>query len=362
MVTKSRLKQRGSGSSGGPTMTIGVIGPTPGSKGGIGVMMEYLRDGATQEIQLDFIDSGFEQNRIRGLLGTLKLVLFDARRYDAFHVNVSARGSTFRKILICAAIRSKRKKYLLHLHSGRYEAFVAGSAKPLEWLIKQTFRGATRVVVLGPTWKEFVQRVLGVTSDQIVVIPNAVPGPKVLARSKGPQPVVLFVGKLTRQKGVEDLLAAVDKLANTVDWKLVLAGDGADETIQREIDSRTSVAQLGWLSRSELRDQFRAASIFVLPSYSEGLPLALLEAMAWGVAPVISCVGSVPEVIVDGVNGVLVTPGDVEELASRLNHLVSHPSEAQRLGDRARHDWEESYDSATYASRLEFEYRQLSSS
>jgi glycosyltransferase involved in cell wall biosynthesis len=91
-----------------------------------------------------------------------------------------------------------------------------------------------------------------------------------------------------------------------------------------------------WIGPAE-RDQLLAsAHAFVLPSYVEGLPMSLLEAMAWGLTPISTPVGSIPEYVCDGVNGWLVQPGAVAQLARAIERVVSDEGQCARMGELAR--------------------------
>lgn len=101
-----------------------------------------------------------------------------------------------------------------------------------------------------------------------------------------------------------------------------------------------------------MKARFVDASVFVLPSYAEGLPLAILEAMAWQCAVVTTPVGNIPDVIESESNGILVAPGDVEGLAEALRRLVEDDDLRRRLSLNARRAWEEKYDSRKMAGNL----------
>jgi glycosyltransferase involved in cell wall biosynthesis len=119
------------------------------------------------------------------------------------------------------------------------------------------------------------------------------------------------------------------------------------------------VIVLPWLD-TRRRDQLLAASdVFVLPSHIEGMPMAMLEAMASGLPVIVTPVGGIPEVVTDGVEGDLVAPGDVPQLALALSGMISDPARRSELGQRARSRATQ-FDVGAYATSLLGLYRRLS--
>jgi starch synthase len=154
------------------------------------------------------------------------------------------------------------------------------------------------------------------------------------------RPLVLFVGRIARQKGIEHLLAAASLLDPGV--QLVLAADAPD-TRALEAEVRAEVAGLPnvlWFERpltgAEVAQLATQAACWVVPSVYEPLGIVNLEAMACATAVVASAVGGIPEVVVDGETGFLVPPGDAAAIAARVNELVRDPALARRLGEAGR--------------------------
>ncbi len=123
-----------------------------------------------------------------------------------------------------------------------------------------------------------------------------------------------------------------------VQLRVTLAGDGQVDEVRKFVRTNgldDTIDVVGWVGAVE-RDRLLAESaIFVLPSYSEGLPMALLEAMSNGVVPVTMAVGAIPEVVTDGVNGLLVTPGDPGQVAEALQSLIVDAELRNRLAAAA---------------------------
>lgn len=217
------------------------------------------------------------------------------------------------------------------------------------------FCGAARVIVLGETWAEFVARDLAVQQERIVVLPNAVPGPREIPQRVNRPVRVLFAGRVGARKGAPELLEAWSRISAGRDAVLVLAGglDDPDGSLRAAVARAERVELTGWLDAEALQDQLRRAQILVLPSRAENLPLSLLEGMAWGLAPVVTPVGAVPEVVDDGENGMLVPVGDAGALAQALATLLDDDARRTRMGDAARVTWENGYSMDGYRTRFD---------
>ncbi|MGH8327317.1 MAG: glycosyltransferase family 4 protein, partial [Steroidobacteraceae bacterium] len=113
----------------------------------------------------------------------------------------------------------------------------------------------------------------------------------------------------------------------------------------------------GWLDQDRKSAELAAATAFVLPSYAEALPMALLEAMSWRLPVIATPVGGIPQVIEHEANGLLVTPGDIEGTAAAMARLMRESALASRLGAAARRTIEESYSLDTSIKRLLEIYR-----
>jgi glycosyltransferase involved in cell wall biosynthesis len=122
---------------------------------------------------------------------------------------------------------------------------------------------------------------------------------------------------------------------------------------------RDRVEVLGWITGADKLTRLQQAAVFALPSFSEGLPMGLLEAMAAGLPVLATPVGGIPEVITDGVEGFLVDPGDVGALTDRLSRLLSDENLRGRMGRAARHKAEALFTVDVILPQLEQLYTRL---
>jgi glycosyltransferase involved in cell wall biosynthesis len=189
--------------------------------------------------------------------------------------------------------------------------------------------------------KKFIEG--GLPADRIVVKSNFVAGRSV-ARGTGGD-YVLWVGRLSEEKGIRVLLAALGILSFPVPLKL--AGDGplleeaASEIGQRELKQ---VDVLGGVPPQDVTELMHGARFVVVPSLCfENFPLTIAEAFACGVPVVVSRIGSLAEIVEDGVTGLHFAPGDAADLAAKVEWAWTHPQEMEKMGRAARREYEAKY-------------------
>lgn len=156
-------------------------------------------------------------------------------------------------------------------------------------------------------------------------------------RHEGHADQLLFVGRLTAVKGLPVLFEVVARLR---DVTIFIAGDGPDRKLLEEkvqaLKISSSVKFLGHQSRGQVRELLKRSDIFVMSSFAEGVPVALMEAMAAGVPVVATRIAGVPELVDDGRSGLLVAPGDVNEMVTALRRLLGDADLRNRLASAAR--------------------------
>lgn len=211
---------------------------------------------------------------------------------------------------------------------------------PADWNARAA--AAARVVTVSDANAEFIAREFGVAPGHIRVIPCGVDMERFSPGGiRDEPPVILCVARMVAVKNHALLLEACRLLADRgLDFRCVLLGDGE---LQDEVAARRAALGLedrvdmpGAAEQDEVRDRLRRASVAVLSSHSEGMPVSLMEAAACGVPAVATAVGGVPELIADGETGFVVPPGDAAALADALARLIADPGRRARMGEAAR--------------------------
>jgi glycosyltransferase involved in cell wall biosynthesis len=232
-----------------------------------------------------------------------------------------------------------------------------GQLSPRAWLkrvgVKSAFSRIKRIIAVSEEVSRAIQLYAGIRGDHITTIPNGVDpdlfySHKDLIQLRGrlnlptDRSVLVSVGRLTRPKGYPHLLAALSLIPSQERPLTLIIGDGPDRNgLESKITTlklENDVRLLG--TRKDVPALLAAADVFVLASLWEGLPLALLEAMASGLPSVVTAVGENPKVIEDGKAGLVVPPGDEAGLAQVLRHLLREPSQRKQMGQTARDRFE----------------------
>ena len=256
------------------------------------------------------------------------------------HVQAASRGSFWRKFVVCWLARSAGRPYIFHLHGGGFSDFYKESGWLARRLIRSTLQHASLVIALSEQWRERLLQICPLARVEVLHNAVAVPDIQELGCLEGRDSTLLFLGHVLREKGVYDLVRAFAKVAPKFPQaKLVLGGIGDLEGVQ-QLAAQLGIAERlscpGWLEPDRKSAALASSLIFVLPSYAEGMPMALLEAMSWGLPVIATPVGGIPQVVDPEVNGLLVGAGDTDGLAAQIERLLADPALRERLGASAR--------------------------
>jgi len=269
------------------------------------------------------------------------------------HINLASQGSTLRKLFLTGLAARLGHATVIHLHGAMFHDYYRGVGAFQRAEIQRMFRQAARVIVLGSVWRNFVAENFDLPDHRILVLPNASAARPPRAPEAVP-PEILFLGQLGARKGVPVLIAALGRIAGT-EWRAVIAGDGNAAPYRAEVERLGLSARVsfpGWLAEPEAHARLARAAVLVLPSQAEGLPMAVVEAFAWGVPVVSTPVGSTPDILHDGVEGLMIPVGDAEALAKALERLIGDAVLRRQLGANARAFFAQHLDFGPYMEKL----------
>lgn len=345
-----------------------MIGTAPDGKGGVASVVTVLRQAGFFEQQgIRYVSSHTEHSSSRKLvamLGATRQLLAACWRGQRpiVHVHSASRASFYRKSLLLALARLGACPTIFHLHGAEFQQFAVKESSPaMRWWIRRTLERSSVVVALSDTWAAFLRGYAPTANIQVV--PNSVALPVLPPGECEQGGRVLFLGRADQRKGVFDLLQAVAILAAELpELHLHIGGDGDLAAVTQraaELGISDRVHLLGWIGADAKAEQLAQAAVFTLPSYDEGLPMSMLEAMAARKALVVTPVGGIPEAVRDGVNGLLVLPGDSVALAAALRRLLSDSALRASLGQSARNTIEQRFSTTVALQRLTVIYDSL---
>jgi glycosyltransferase involved in cell wall biosynthesis len=311
----------------------------------------------------------FNLANIRYALADAWRVYGAARKADIVHLQLVADPGlpALRAAALNLAAAAGRAKLIAHVHSavgnaGRPE--ITGYGRRDRWALRtldladlvctvSTVGTATMRSLAPHAWVE--------TVDNAVDLDNFPAGD-----AGGEPPTVLFVGVICRRKGLLELARAARALRDRGigDWELVVVG-GQGPTPEAEYEQIVAEFSAAGLEHclvgpeygEQIKSRLAQADIFVLPSFLEGQPIAIIEAMASGLAVVGTSIGAVPDLVRDGVEGRIVEPGDAGALADALGELILDRPARRRMAAAARLRAEQSHGLDRLSARLSALYR-----
>lgn len=347
-----------------------MLGTDPRMRGGIAAVVTALQQGglfeqANVRYVATHVDGGAVSKAVRFTAAVLQLCgLLLTRRVTLVHAHVSSNASLWRKALLLWLARASGVPTIFHLHSGAFDRFVADGPAWRRWCARRTMQKADRVLVLSSRWAEWAKGFAPRARVEVIGNPVRVPpspAPRAAGVSEGGR--VLYLGLIAEAKGSFDLLQAWARCrAQLPGWRLVIGGNGAVERFLGMADQlgiRGDIDYLGWVAGPDKDAALDRADIFVLPSYREGMPVSVLEAMAHGASVIVSPVGGVPDMMIEGVHGLWVEPGDVQGLADRLGELAGSASLRSTLARNAHEHVTANFAQDFIVARIRGVYREL---
>lgn len=273
------------------------------------------------------------------------LVQFERRRPDVVLLFTSVGASMVEKGTMAWYARLRGTPALVFPRGGSVIEACHRSRFTRFW-VRIALGGARKILCQGPAWQRFAVDLLGFCPEDAPIITNWTATPALLSigrqRSFAPDgnPVrLLFLGWLEEYKGVFELIEACRQLSQSRQFVLEIVGEGNASKTARELVEKYGLDDVvcfrGWLKGADVETALSEADVFVLPSWAEGLPNAMVEAMAAKLAVVVSAVGNIPDVVTDEHEALLVPPKDVTALQVALTRVIDDPILRRRLGDAA---------------------------
>lgn len=269
-------------------------------------------------------------------LGKIIIYLLKDKDIKIVHIHGASRGSFYRKFLIFLVVKYLfKKKVLYHIHGGGYHIFYNNSSLIKKRAISFFINQCDCLVCLSHFWKSYFLQ--NFNARRIEVLPNVINHPKLTETGKNNIISFLFLGYITQQKGIFDLLAVIakNKKKYTNRIKLMVGGNGESARLQEIIkaeDITGIVDFLGWVKTEEKEKMLNMADIYILPSYNEGLPVSILEAMAYEKPIIATDVGGISEIVFNKRNGILLEPGNNLQIEQAIDFFLENPEKIKDFG------------------------------
>jgi len=348
-------------------------------QGGVVNFVQAISTKLSNKIEIHhlFIGKSMEPKTLLGgffkpLIDAIKLLKkITKNQYDVIHLNPSlGTKSILRDGLFMLIINMKKnQKSLIFFHG--WEESVAQSILNndlLCFLMRKTYGKAKKIIVLA---EKFTHQLIamGMDENQLIQLSTMFDGEifnDIKKQSKGNKIILLFMSRFVATKGVFELIDAFNEIQTSYpEVTLHLVGDGPEKSsIEKKISNlslQDNIKLLGYIEGREKAQELINADIFILPSYSEGCPISLLEAMAAGLPVIATDVGGIPNIITNEKNGVLLTSHSPNIIKKGIVKMLDNKKKRKEIGELNKKISWENYESKLITSRIEKIYKQISS-
>jgi glycosyltransferase involved in cell wall biosynthesis len=349
-----------------------MLGDSLNQSGGIATIQNLMLKHAPANIRIQHITSHDEGSAVyRIIVFTKALVMLIWalvwHKIDLVHVHISDGGSILRKAIISLIAFLFRKPVVMHANGSVFHLNFAKMPRWVQRGFRQIFQQCAVFIPVTTYWRDYYGPQLGLAKQRVLVLPNPAELPDHVPDRRNAQPVkFVFCGRLGERKGAFDCIQAFANLPDHVRHRaeLVMAGDGEVEQARQLVERlrlNEQVKLLGWIDTTQRDRLLEQADVFVLPTNNEGLPLALIEAMCYGLPVLTTPASGIPDIVTSGKNGLLVMPGAIQPLSEAMQLLIEDETLRLSMGKAAR-ETAESLDVKSFWARLSEIYTAVLSS
>ena len=345
---------------------ICMVVPSFSAKGGItSVVSGYKKSKLENDYDIRYIETYCDDSKISKFLIILKayfkfLYLLFFWKPDIVHIHSSFGGSFYRKLPFIFLAYKTNIKIINHIHGADFNDFYLSASSWKKSLIKKTYGKCSVIIALSNEWKDKLKQI--VNEEKIVVIENYGILEKNAIKErqyKVNNHNILFLGFICKRKGCYDIPKIVERVANEFpDVKFILAGSGDIDKIKAITPEKIkrNIFYPGWVRNEEKDKLLRNADLFFLPSYNEGMPMSILDAMGYGLPIVSTNVGGIKKIVHENENGFTCDPGDVMKLSEKILKLLMDDQLLKTAGNESVLIIKKYYSLETHIKKLELVY------
>lgn len=349
-----------------------MCGNHPSNRGGMSSVIELIKshDWKSEGFELTFVPTYLPGSKMRTLcyygFAYVKVFFeFLTGKPDVFYTHMSAKGSFYRTSALVKLSQLFHVKCVVHLHGSEFKEWYNSETAAKKSEIRSMICRCGAFVVLGRKWEGYIRSIA--PGANIVCISNAVDIPKMIASRNKEETHFLYMGVLIPRKGVIDLLKAIKLMSeqkNLGNWVFDIAGEGPEEENLRHFAEENQIEQYvrfhGWVSGKDRDHLMKNADVLILPSYHEGLPVSILEGIRIGLPVISTTVGDVAEAVINGENGYLVEPGNIEKLAECIRDITDENT-WDAFSERSRQIAEQKFNIKDFYRKLKSVWESVSS-
>lgn len=323
-----------------------MVVPSFSAKGGIASVVSGYRGSALEKAyDIRYIETYSDVSKAKKLWKAvtsyfkfIHLLIF--WKPDMVHIHSSFGASFYRKLPFIWLSSWFHIPIVNHIHGADFESFWPNNNRKRQLRIQKAYLRCEKVIALSDEWKLNLSKIL--PPEKIVIVENY----SLIHNDNDNKEIcssnVLFLGFLCKRKGCFDIPAVIDMVSKKIpSVKFILAGSGANEDVNKlkELIKKYNVEEKvvfpGWIRGEEKDMQLSSAALFFLPSYNEGMPMAILDAMGFGKPIVSTTVGGISKIVQNDINGYLFQPGDIDGFSQAITLLLSDKKRRLEMGRKS---------------------------
>lgn len=286
-----------------------------------------------------FLPTSKCRSKIRNLVDLLiAVIIFStkccSRSIAIVHIHTASNNSFRRKKLFIDIAHLFGKRIVLHIHGGSFKEYTESNKK----LVESTIAKVDTIIALSTYWKEYFKATY--PEKDVIIVPNIVEYPRTDFSIKKDSHIITatFLGLICNNKGIFDLVEIIKDNKEFLKgrFRLHIGGNGETERLCKYIEEHglSEIIRFeGWVGPDKKSELLSSSDVFILPSYIEGVPISILEAMTYRLPILSTNVGGIPEIVNHGKNGFLHNPGDKEKLFEYIKAIIENNERNKQMGD-----------------------------
>lgn len=336
-------------------------------KGGIAAVISgYYGSELEEKYNITYVESykdgGKFTKLFKGICGYIAFAkVLILNKPELIHIHSSFGPSFYRKMPFILMASAFKVPIINHIHGADFDVFYRNAPEKKRKMIQRIYNKCHTLIALSEEWKKNLSEI--VSEDKITVIENYSVLHKDAMVERAARPsnhTVLFLGELGKRKGCYDIPDIISEVAKQVsDVKFVLAGAGSaedEDAIKKLLIEKKVIDNVvfpGWVRDGKKDQLLREADIFLLPSYNEGMPMSVLDAMGYGLPIISTIVGGIPKIVHNGRNGYCFQPGESEKMGHAIADILLDEKMSIKMGQRSITIIEEKYSLEAHLAKLE---------
>lgn len=321
-----------------------MLGPCLLEQGGMGAVQQHIINGVSKKYNIKHVTTWDGKSNSLLLFSKASIIFLYQliiNNVDIVHLHVSERGSVLRKSILALVAFIFSKPVIMHTHGCEFHLFYDNLPTIAQKIVNKIFQNCSCVIVLSKSWQQTYIEKCSLAPDRVLLKYNPVVIPPNIPDRKDCNKITFLVlGKINQRKGIFDLLEAISELSINYQSKieLIIAGDGEIKkaiSLAEKLKIDSLITFPGWVDSKQRDILLKQANVFILSSYNEGLPMALIEAMSWSLPVITTPVGGIPEIVSHKETGLLVNPGAIPELKTSIQTLIYDEPLRLKLGKAA---------------------------